>query len=196
MYGLSSGVIKEPVKSIHVSGMSLTAARHNSTGVASVVSWFEPQLLLCLAGWGDQLNWVQTYEEALSLSRNKPLMVLFHLEDCSQSLKQALAHDDEIQRILDEDFVVLNVIQETEDQNLSPDGKYVPRIVFVDPSTTVRDDIVGPYSNRLYTYEPTDMKHLLENMKKAKKLLKVSAVSRRTTPTSTHSLPESTAAEV
>uniref|UniRef100_A0A672HM55 Anterior gradient 2 n=1 Tax=Salarias fasciatus TaxID=181472 RepID=A0A672HM55_SALFA len=121
-------------------------------------------------GWGDQLNWVQTYEEALSLSRstNKPLMVLFHLEDCSQSLKQALAHDDEIQRILDEDFVVLNVIQETEDQNLSPDGKYVPRIVFVDPSTTVRDDIVGPYSNRLYTYEPTDMKHLLENMKKAK----------------------------
>uniref|UniRef100_A0A672HMI1 Anterior gradient 2 n=1 Tax=Salarias fasciatus TaxID=181472 RepID=A0A672HMI1_SALFA len=121
-------------------------------------------------GWGDQLNWVQTYEEALSLSRstNKPLMVLFHLEDCSQSLKQALAHDDEIQRILDEDFVVLNVI-ETEDQNLSPDGKYVPRIVFVDPSTTVRDDIVGPYSNRLYTYEPTDMKHLLENMKKAKK---------------------------
>ncbi|XP_029938389.1 anterior gradient protein 2 homolog [Salarias fasciatus] len=151
-------------------------------------------------GWGDQLNWVQTYEEALSLSRstNKPLMVLFHLEDCSQcdALKQALAHDDEIQRILDEDFVVLNVIQETEDQNLSPDGKYVPRIVFVDPSTTVRDDIVGPYSNRLYTYEPTDMKHLLENMKKAKKLLKVSAVSRRTTPTSTHSLPESTAAEV
>uniref|UniRef100_A0A672HKC0 Anterior gradient 1 n=1 Tax=Salarias fasciatus TaxID=181472 RepID=A0A672HKC0_SALFA len=84
-------------------------------------------------GWGDQMNWAQTYEEALSLSRstNKPLMVLF-LEDCSQLLKRALAHDDEIQRILDEDFVVLNMIQETEDQNLSPDGKYVPRIVFVD----------------------------------------------------------------
>ncbi|XP_029939458.1 anterior gradient protein 2 homolog [Salarias fasciatus] len=151
-------------------------------------------------GWGDQLNWAQTYEEALSLSQstNKPLMVLFHLEDCSQcdALKQALAHDDEIQRILDEDFVVLNVIQETVDQNLSPDGKYVPRIVFVDPSMRVRDDIVGPYSNRLYTYEPKDMKHLLENMKKAKKLLKVSALSHRTTPTSTHSLPESTAAEV
>ncbi|XP_029939460.1 anterior gradient protein 2 homolog [Salarias fasciatus] len=126
-------------------------------------------------GWGDQLNWAQMYEEALSLSRstNKPLMVLF-LEDCSQCkvLKRALAHDDEIQRILDEDFVVLNMIQETEDQNLSPDGKYVPRIVFVDPSMRVRDDIVGPYSNRLYTYEPKDMKHLLENMKKAKKLLK------------------------
>uniref|UniRef100_A0A672HLN5 Anterior gradient protein 2 homolog n=1 Tax=Salarias fasciatus TaxID=181472 RepID=A0A672HLN5_SALFA len=148
-------------------------------------------------GWGDQLNWAQTYEEALSLSRstNKPLMVLFHLEDCSQSLKRALAHDDEIQRILDEDFVVLNVM-ETADKNLSPDGKYVPRIVFVDPSTTVRDDIVGVYPNRLYTYESKDMNVLLDNMKKAKKLLKFSAMSRRTTPTSTHSLPESTAAEV
>uniref|UniRef100_A0A672HLQ7 Anterior gradient 2 n=1 Tax=Salarias fasciatus TaxID=181472 RepID=A0A672HLQ7_SALFA len=143
-------------------------------------------------GWGDQLNWAQTYEEAL----NKPLMVLFHLEDCSQSLKRALAHDDEIQRILDEDFVVLNVIQETVDQNMSPDGKYVPRIVFVDPSMTVRDDIIGRYSNRLYGYEAADMNVLLDNMKKAKKVLKFSPLSHRTTPTSTHSLPESTAAEV
>ncbi|XP_029939455.1 anterior gradient protein 2 homolog [Salarias fasciatus] len=154
-------------------------------------------------GWGDQLNWAQTYEEALSLSRstNKPLMVLFHLDVCPAALKQALAHDDEIQRILDEDFVVLNVIQETVDQNMSPDGKYVPRIMFVgswqpkvtyvqnvdpgvsylepfskekdntenggdyktqsvgtDPSMTVRDDIIGRYSNRLYAYEPGDVK--------------------------------------
>ncbi|XP_029939459.1 anterior gradient protein 2 homolog [Salarias fasciatus] len=132
-------------------------------------------------GWGDQLNWAQTYEEALSLSRstNKPLMVLFHLEDCSQcdALKRALAHDDEIQRILDEDFVVLNVIQETVDQNMSPDGKYVPRIVFVDPSMTVRDDIIGRYSNRLYGYEAADMNVLLDNMKKAKKVLKFSPLN-------------------
>uniref|UniRef100_A0A672HML0 Anterior gradient protein 2 homolog n=1 Tax=Salarias fasciatus TaxID=181472 RepID=A0A672HML0_SALFA len=149
-------------------------------------------------GWGDQLNWAQTYEEALSLSQstNKPLMVLFHLEDCSQSLKQALAHDDEIQRILDEDFVVLNVIVETL-RHLLLHCYVIYYVHFpTDPSMRVRDDIVGPYSNRLYTYEPKDMKHLLENMKKAKKLLKVSALSHRTTPTSTHSLPESTAAEV
>uniref|UniRef100_A0A672HML6 Uncharacterized protein n=1 Tax=Salarias fasciatus TaxID=181472 RepID=A0A672HML6_SALFA len=65
-----------------------------------------------------------------------------------------------------------------------------------DPSMTVRDDIIGRYSNRLYGYEAEDVKLLLENMKKAKKLLKFSALSHRTTPTSTHSLPESTAAEV
>uniref|UniRef100_A0A672HLP9 Anterior gradient 2 n=1 Tax=Salarias fasciatus TaxID=181472 RepID=A0A672HLP9_SALFA len=130
-------------------------------------------------GWGDQLNWARTYEEALSMSRsrNKPLMVLFHLEDCSHSLKKVFARNDEIQRILDEDFVVLNLMQETADENLSPDGKYVPRIIFVDTSMRVRDDIVGPYSNRLYAYEPKDMKHLLDNMNKAKKLLKFSISS-------------------
>uniref|UniRef100_A0A672HKH8 Anterior gradient protein 2 homolog n=1 Tax=Salarias fasciatus TaxID=181472 RepID=A0A672HKH8_SALFA len=144
-------------------------------------------------GWGDQLIWAQTYEQGLywSRSRNKPLMVLFHLEDCAQcqALKQAFANEDEIQRTLDEDFVVLNLMQETTDKSLSPDGQYVPRIVFVDPSMTVRADIVGPYPNRLYAYEPTDMKLLLENMKKARSLLQFSAMSRRTTPTSTHSLP-------
>ncbi|CAN9504147.1 unnamed protein product [Ophioblennius macclurei] len=127
-------------------------------------------------GWGDQLIWAQTYEEGLywSRSRNKPLMVLFHLEDCphSQALKKVFVDNMEIQKILDEDFVVLNLMYETTDKHLSPDGQYVPRIIFVDPTMTVRADIVGRYSNRMYAYEPNDVKLLLANMKKAKKLLK------------------------
>ncbi|XP_008279157.1 anterior gradient protein 2 homolog [Stegastes partitus] len=127
-------------------------------------------------GWGDQLIWAQTYEEGLywSRSRNKPLMVLFHLEDCphSQALKKVFSEDNEIQRTLDEDFIVLNLVYETTDKHLSPDGQYVPRILFVDPSMTVRADINGRYSNRLYAYEPSDIKVLLSNMQKAKKLLK------------------------
>lgn len=76
---------------------------------------------------------------------------------------------------------------ETTDKHLSPDGQYVPRIIFVgeliqphqinnvtqrknkhindanlprfpDPSMTVRADITGRYSNRMYAYEPADMK--------------------------------------
>ncbi|XP_041810877.1 anterior gradient protein 2 homolog [Chelmon rostratus] len=127
-------------------------------------------------GWGDQLIWAQTYEEALywSRSRNKPLMVIFHLEDCphSQALKKAFSDDNEIQKMLDEDFIVLNLVYETTDKHLSPDGQYVPRIIFVDPSMTVRADINGRYSNRMYAYEPSDLKLLMTNMKKAKKLLK------------------------
>uniref|UniRef100_UPI0037E708D6 anterior gradient protein 2 homolog n=1 Tax=Semicossyphus pulcher TaxID=241346 RepID=UPI0037E708D6 len=133
-----------------------------------------PQLLS--RGFGDQLMWAQTYEEALYWSRlkNKPLMVIFHLENCSFSsaLKKVIANNDQIQKSMDEDFIVLNLMYETTDKHLTPDGQYVPRIIFVDPSMTVRADIVGPYSNRLYAYEPQDEKALRQNMEKAKKLLK------------------------
>ncbi|KAG7500132.1 hypothetical protein JOB18_010046 [Solea senegalensis] len=127
-------------------------------------------------GWGDQLIWVQTYEEGLYISRttNKPLMVLFHLTECPHctALKKVFSEDKEIQRLLDEEFVILNLEYETTDKHLSPDGQYVPRILFVDPSMTVRAEIVGPYKNRYYSYEPTDLKLLLNNLKKALKLLK------------------------
>ncbi|XP_066531173.1 anterior gradient protein 2 homolog [Hoplias malabaricus] len=127
-------------------------------------------------GWGDQLIWAQTYEEALfwARSKNKPLMVIFHLEDCphSQSLKKAFAEDKDIQKLADEDFILLNLVYETTDKHLSPDGQYVPRIIFVDPSMTVRADITGRYSNRMYAYEPSDIKLLLSNMQRAMKFLK------------------------
>ncbi|XP_004561006.1 anterior gradient protein 2 homolog [Maylandia zebra] len=127
-------------------------------------------------GWGDQLIWAQTYEEGLywSRSKNKPLLVIFHLEDCphSQALKKVFSEDNEVQKVLDEDFIVLNLVYETTDKHLSPDGQYVPRLLFVDPSMTVRADITGRYANRMYAYEPSDIKLLVGNMQKAKKLLK------------------------
>ncbi|KAL4646834.1 hypothetical protein GN956_G10217 [Arapaima gigas] len=127
-------------------------------------------------GWGDELIWTQTYEEALFKSKNtnKPLMVILHLEDCphSQALKKAFASNSEVQKMADEDFILLNLMYETTDKHLSPDGKYVPRILFVDPSLTVRADITGRYSNRMYAYEPNDIELLISNMKKAKRLLK------------------------
>uniref|UniRef100_A0A3Q3FCE6 Anterior gradient 2 n=1 Tax=Labrus bergylta TaxID=56723 RepID=A0A3Q3FCE6_9LABR len=124
-------------------------------------------------GWGDQLIWAQTYEEALywSRSRNKPLLVVFHLEDCphSQGEQRGVYLCFDFQEMgLNKIFVFL-FQYETTDKNLTPDGQYVPRFLFVDPSMTVRADIVGPYGNRLYAYEPQD----LDSMEKAKKLLKV-----------------------
>uniref|UniRef100_A0A2K5EI53 Anterior gradient 2, protein disulphide isomerase family member n=1 Tax=Aotus nancymaae TaxID=37293 RepID=A0A2K5EI53_AOTNA len=110
-------------------------------------------------GWGDQLIWTQTYEEALYKSKtsNKPLMIIHHLDECphSQALKKVFAENKEIQKLA-EQFVLLNLVYETTDKHLSPDGQYVPRIMFVDPSLTVRADITGRYSNRLYAYEPSD----------------------------------------
>ena len=100
-------------------------------------------------------------------------MVIHHLEDCphSQALKKAFAEHKEIQKLA-EKFVLINLVYETTDKHLSPDGQYVPRILFVDPSLTVRADITGRYSNRLYAYEPSDIALLYSNMQKALKLLK------------------------
>lgn len=126
-------------------------------------------------GWGDSIDWVQTYEEALAKCRElrKPLMVIHHLEDCpfSQELRKAFAADAIAQKLAREDFVMLNVVHPVADDNQSPDGLYVPRIMFVDPTMTVRTDLAGRYSNRLYAYEAGDIPELITNMKKAKILL-------------------------
>lgn len=126
-------------------------------------------------GWGDSIEWVQTYEEALAKSRElrKPLMVIHHLEDCpfSQELRKAFAGDAMAQKLAQEDFIMLNVVHPVADENQSPDGLYVPRVIFVDPTMTVRTDLAGRYSNRLYAYEAGDIPELITNMKKAKILL-------------------------
>ncbi|XP_038161024.1 anterior gradient 1 [Cyprinodon tularosa] len=127
-------------------------------------------------GWGKTIKWIKSYEDGLSeLGKSqKPLMVIHHLDNCphSKALKEAFVADKSIQKMAKENFIMLNVVEETGDKNLAPDGYYVPRILFVDPALTVRTDIVGKYSNRLYAYGPEDMKLLAANMKKAKLLLK------------------------
>ncbi|KAJ7418826.1 hypothetical protein WISP_57458 [Willisornis vidua] len=49
------------------------------------------------------------------------------------ALKKAFAENEEIQEMAQNNFVMLNLMHETTDKNLSPDGQYVPRIMFVAP---------------------------------------------------------------
>ncbi|XP_028663140.1 anterior gradient 1 [Erpetoichthys calabaricus] len=152
-------------------GMVVMVAGLNVTLSANATN--QPQTLS--RGWGDGIIWVQTLEEGLykAMASQKPLMVIHHLEDCqySQALKKAFAADQHIQKMAAEDFIMLNLLHETSDKNLAPDGYYVPRIIFIDPSYIVRADIAGRYNNRLYAYEPEDIYLLKQNMKAAKKLL-------------------------
>ncbi|XP_067372275.1 anterior gradient 1 isoform X2 [Channa argus] len=112
-------------------------------------------------GWGDSIEWVKTYKDGLAkMSKSqKPLMTIHHRANCSycQALKKAFLAEKSIQKMAKEDFIMVNLVEETTDKNMAPDGYYVPRILFVDPSKTVRTDIVGRFSNRRYTYKPEDM---------------------------------------
>uniref|UniRef100_A0A2K6FU65 Anterior gradient 2, protein disulphide isomerase family member n=1 Tax=Propithecus coquereli TaxID=379532 RepID=A0A2K6FU65_PROCO len=74
----------------------------------------QPRLPQTLSrGWGDQLIWTQTYEEALYKSKtsNKPLMIIHHLDECphSQALKKVFAENKDIQKLADQ-FVLLNLV--------------------------------------------------------------------------------------
>ncbi|XP_026232263.1 anterior gradient 1 [Anabas testudineus] len=126
-------------------------------------------------GWGDSITWVKSYEDGLAkmVKSQKPLMVIHHRLNCphSQALKKAFAAEKSIQKMAKEDFIMLNLVEETKDKNQAPDGYYVPRILFVDPSKTVRTSIVGKYNSHHYNYKPDDMAILAKNMKKAKVLL-------------------------
>ncbi|NP_001081669.1 anterior gradient protein 2 precursor [Xenopus laevis] len=127
-------------------------------------------------GWGEDIEWAQTYEEGLAKARenNKPLMVIHHLEDCPYSiaLKKAFVADKMAQKLAQEDFIMLNLVHPVADENQSPDGHYVPRVIFIDPSLTVRSDLKGRYGNKLYAYDADDIPELITNMKKAKSFLK------------------------
>nr|XP_029131425.1 anterior gradient protein 3-like [Labrus bergylta] len=126
-------------------------------------------------GWGNGVTWIKSYEDGLAkmAKSKKPLMVIHHKKGCphSEALRKAFSSDKSIQKMAKQDFFMINLVEETTDTNLAPDGYYVPRILFVDPSKAVRNDITGKYSERLFTYDPKDMGLLAKNMKKAKLLM-------------------------
>ncbi|RXN00671.1 Anterior gradient protein 2-like [Acipenser ruthenus] len=95
-------------------------------------------------GWGDELTWTQTYEEALFRARSS-------LKLQTNTLPQ--------------------MVSMCPDSSLLCNKKSCYGFI-ADPSLTVRADITGRYGNRLYAYEPADLDLLISNMKKAKKLLK------------------------
>ncbi|KAJ8350261.1 hypothetical protein SKAU_G00253910 [Synaphobranchus kaupii] len=112
-------------------------------------------------GWGGDIDWAETYEEALRMARisQKPLMVIHHLENCPicKALKAAFSGHEEIQGMAKEDFIMFNVVHETNDHNLAPDGYYVPRIIFIDPALVIRGDITGKGQKYKYSYTDNDM---------------------------------------
>ncbi|XP_070562473.1 thioredoxin domain-containing protein 12-like [Ptychodera flava] len=145
-------------------------------------------LLLCLAvvlpviyadglgrGFGDDINW-KTLDAGLKESKdlNKPLMLIIHKSWCGacKALKPKFADSSEIKE-LSEKFVMVNVEdnEEPSDSKYTPDGGYIPRILFLDSTGTVRTELINENGNPQYKYYYPEATSVVKSMKKAADVL-------------------------
>ncbi len=121
-------------------------------------------------GFGEQIAW-RGFEEGLAEAAKlaRPMMLVVHASWCGQckALKPAFANPE--LHALSEQFVMVNVDQDQAPRALefAPDGSYVPRVVFIDPSTGKADASLSNEnrSRTIYYYSPGD--DLVGAMKKA-----------------------------
>ncbi|XP_042864539.1 thioredoxin domain-containing protein 12-like [Penaeus japonicus] len=143
-------------------------------------------LLACLAGLascdedrgkglGEKYDW-HTLEEGLKISETtgKPLMLIIHKSWCGacKAFKPKFAASSEILE-LSENFVMVNTLddEEPKDEKYTPDGGYIPRILFLDSEGKVHPELYNVNGNPKYKYFYFDDKSVAETMKAAAKAL-------------------------
>jgi protein-disulfide reductase (glutathione) len=127
-------------------------------------------------GFGEQYIWFGL-EEGLEAAKNsnKPLMLIIHKTWCGacKALKPQFAASKEIED-LSSHFVMVNVEddEEPKDEQYSPDGGYVPRILFIEPTGKVRTDFFNVEGNPSYKYFYSDTESVAATMIKVKNSMK------------------------
>lgn len=121
-------------------------------------------------GWGEDIAW-KTLDDGLNEAKksDKPLMLLIHKTWCGgcKALKSVFSQSQEIAD-LSKDFVMVNLEDEEEpkDEKYSPDGKYIPRILFLLSSGEVMEDVYnknGKHKETKYYYGRTSQ--VVDSMK-------------------------------
>ena len=133
-------------------------------------------------GFGDQISW-KSWPEAKAIAKQtgKPIMVILHKESCPacRSFKPVFASSEEILNTSDQ-FVMVNARfgqEPSEESDLNVDGKYVPRIIFLDSSLNVLKDVINKGGNPKYKYFHKGERSVIDAMKQALAAVTVNANS-------------------
>ena len=111
-------------------------------------------------GFGSAIAWrglSEGFKDAASLG--KPIMLLVHASWCSRCKALQPAFSDPELVALSRDFVMINVAQDAEPESLrhGPDGTYIPRVLFFDPSGKLDASLLNPTRQRFkYFFMPQD----------------------------------------
>ncbi|XP_063225887.1 thioredoxin domain-containing protein 12-like [Bacillus rossius redtenbacheri] len=124
-------------------------------------------------GFGNQFDWLSLSDGLqIAKSDNKPLMLLIHKSWCGacKALKPQFASSKQLEK-LSKHFVMVNVVddEEPKDEIYSPDGGYIPRILFMDPAGKVLDKFYNEDGNPSYKYFYSDPSSIAASMKKVLK---------------------------
>lgn len=89
-------------------------------------------------GWGEHIAW-RHLDEGLKLAsaHERPLMLVVHASWCAQCKRLKPAFHDQALGELTRHFVMVNADQDLVPDVLQygPDGRYLPRVVFIAPDT-------------------------------------------------------------
>ena len=120
-------------------------------------------------GWGSEIDWKRP-EDAFKIAKEleKPIMFLVHRPSCGacKSLKPVFAESQDIEAKATR-FVMSNAVASSQDikdleVKLSPDGGYVPRILFFNSQGTLMDEVTADNDKYKHFYHSAEM--ILEAM--------------------------------